>query len=143
MRQDKINELRYTPAASSARQPPRRQISILWPIAMTVLALGAYVVASAHGGATGIVKERMDAMSELKDATKIISDMVKRKRPMDPERVTVLAELMSRHAVRIPELFPDTEFSRNGAATEALPAVWERRQEFVDTAQPPWYPTLP
>lgn len=86
--------------------------------------------ASAHGGATGIVKERMDAMSKVGDASEIIGDMVKRKRPLEPAQVRSLALQMRQHATRIPELFPDTQESREGRGTEALPAIWARWSEF-------------
>lgn len=86
--------------------------------------------ASAHSGAKGIVKERMDAMSELGDASKAISDMVKRKRPLDAVEVGELTKTMQRHAARIPELFPDTHDSREGSATAALPAIWSRWARF-------------
>ena len=97
-------------------------VALVWLLA----SLGA----NAHGGATGIVKQRMDAMSELGDASEIIGDMVKRKRPLDPVEVRRLALQMSEHAAGIPELFPDTPESREGRATEALPAIWSRWEEF-------------
>ena len=88
--------------------------------------------AYAHGGATGIVKERMDAMSTLGDASEIIGDMVKRKRPLDAAHVRRLALEMHQHSTRIPELFPNTQESREGRGTEALPAIWARWSEFEE-----------
>lgn len=84
----------------------------------------------AHEGATGIVKERMDMMSDMKDAAKIIGNMVKGKIPMDATEVSRLAADIRAHAIKIPEMFPDTELSRESHATEAMPAVWSRWDEF-------------
>ena len=36
-------------------------------------------IAFSHGGATGIVKERMDAMGNMAEATKLVADMYKGK----------------------------------------------------------------
>ena len=67
--------------------------------------------AEANEGATGIVKQRMDAMSVMARAMKKVAD-----------------ELI-RHATEIPPLFPDNDHSRNGR-TEALPSVWARWPQF-------------
>lgn len=103
--------------------------------ALLSAALGAWLLAgaipaAAHGGATGVVKERMETMSEIADASKAISAMVKGKRALDPARIESLATTIGDHAARIPALFPDTPASRSGPKTEALPAVWENRDEF-------------
>jgi cytochrome c556 len=76
----------------------------------------------------------MDAMGEMGDASKVIGDMVKRKRPFDLPRVQQLARELAEHAAKIPGLFPDSEPSRNGTGTEAVPSIWQRWPEFQDLA---------
>lgn len=83
-----------------------------------------------HSDATGIVKERMDAMKDMGDANKVIGDMVKRKRPFDADEIRSLATNIQRHGAQIPELFPDTKDSREGHATEAKPIIWEQWGKF-------------
>ncbi len=85
----------------------------------------------AHQGATGIVKQRMDAMSEMGDALGVMADMVKGKRPFDAEAVQVSTRILSQHAGRMLGLFPDTHESRNGLETEALPVIWEDWERFA------------
>ena len=87
-------------------------------------------VLNGHSGATGIVKERMDLMKSMGDASKVIGDMVKRKRPLDADEIRILADGLRQHAAQVPDLFPDTRDSREGHATEAKPAIWSRWEEF-------------
>ena len=97
--------------------------------------LGAAAGAFSHGGATGIVKERMDAMGELGDHAKAVGDMLKGQAPLAPAAVRDAADAFVRHGRRIPALFPDTEHSRRGAATEALPAIWDDADGFAALAE--------
>ena len=83
-----------------------------------------------HSGATGVVKERMDAMAEMGDKTKLVADMFKGKRALDKNVVADAADSYTKHGSRISELFPDTKESRTGSNTEALPSIWEDREEF-------------
>lgn len=94
-----------------------------------VLAIGS-VEPWAHSGATGIVKQRMDAMSAMSKTMKSIAGMIKGQSPFEPELIPPGTDGLIRHALEIPTLFPDSEHSRDGA-TEALPAVWQRWSRFV------------
>lgn len=100
-----------------------------------LLSIATIQNAVAHGGATGIVKERMDVMSSIGKASKRLNKMARGKEPLDPETVRELADQMSEHAERIPSLFPDTEHSRTGKMTEARPTIWERWSDFEDLAE--------
>ena len=84
----------------------------------------------AHSGATGIVKKRMDAMSELGDRSKQVADMFKGKVPFEKQVVEEAAGDFVKHGSEMIDLFPDTEASRTGSSTEALPAVWEDWDDF-------------
>ena len=85
----------------------------------------------AHGGATGIVKERMDAMTDMGEKTKSVADMVKGKREFDRAAVIDAADTFTLHGESMAKLFPDTEMSRTGSETEALPLIWEEWDAFT------------
>lgn len=61
-----------------------------------------------HGGATGIIKKRMDAMSEMGKANKALRAMVKGTRATDGAEVRELGLRLRAHARELPALFPDT-----------------------------------
>jgi cytochrome c556 len=88
-------------------------------------------LASAHEGATGVVKERMDLMDSQKDAMKVIGDMAKGKRPFDAAAATKAANDIHATSKKIPDLFPE---GSDGGESEALPAVWEKWDRFTANA---------
>jgi cytochrome c556 len=88
----------------------------------------------AHGGATGIVKQRMDGMMTMGKSLAVIADMFKGKRNYEPRLILQSADELKKHAVEIAALFPDTETSRNGKGTEALPEIWSRNDDFLAIA---------
>ena len=85
----------------------------------------------AHSGAMGVVKERMDAMTTLGDHAKAVGDMLKGKTAFELAAVETAAEAFITHGEQIPALFPDTNESRTGSKTEALPAIWENWEDFT------------
>lgn len=87
-------------------------------------------LALAHSGATGIVKKRMDAMSEMGDRSKQVADMFKGKVPFDKQVVEKAASDFVKHGSEMIDLFPDTKASRTGSSTEALPVIWENWDDF-------------
>lgn len=92
-------------------------------------------MAQAHEGAKGVVKQRMDSMSEMGDAVKIIADMVKGKAEYNIDEIRVSTEVLSSHAVKVTDYFPDTEESKKSHVSEALPKIWEDWPEFEAQAQ--------
>ena len=100
------------------------------------IVLGLVVITStgvnAHMGASGIVKQRMDAMSEMGDAMKAMGDMVKGKQAFVPETITGYAEVLEKHSGTLLDYFPDTDESRHGKETEALPKIWESWERFEE-----------
>lgn len=86
----------------------------------------------AHGGATGIVKERMDAMTAMGDAMEIMGDMVKGKRQLNVEAFVEGAEIISKHSAEITELFPK---GSGGGKSEALPNLWQEWDQFEAIAK--------
>lgn len=89
-------------------------------------------VAYAHGGATGIVKERMEAMKSLGGAGKALAAMAKAEAPFDAEAAALHARTMAAHGGEaMTKLFPDGSLD---APTEALPAIWEDWDRFSELA---------
>ncbi|WP_417462936.1 c-type cytochrome [Kordiimonas sp.] len=75
----------------------------------------------AHGGATGIVKDRMDGMMAMGDAVKSLSDMF-RAGTYDAETVKAGAAIIKQHSgEQLLALFPE---GSGGMPSEAKPAVW-------------------
>lgn len=108
--------------------------------AITSAACGAVLIASlalglnsaaAHKGATGIVKMRMEAMKDIKDNLKLVKNMLKGKTKYRPGAVAAAAGAIKGHAVKMPKQFPEGSLK---GKSEALPAVWERWQDFEAAA---------
>lgn len=100
-----------------------------------IVFFSAFCLASAlyaHTGASGIVKERMDAMQTMSDKTKLVSAMFKGKRNFDYVAVVDAADAYVTHGSTMAKLFPDTPHSRSGSETEALPRIWDEWDEFND-----------
>ena len=93
----------------------------------SALALGASF-AFAHGGATGIVKERMELMENIGTAMKTLNAIFKGERDYDPEAVRAAAAAIRDHAgENMTKLFPENSLDK---PTETLPAVWQQWDEF-------------
>ncbi len=84
--------------------------------------------AMAHGGATGIVKQRMDAMVVISKAAKSLSDMMRGKSTYDAASVRSNAAAIKTHAGQaMISLFPEGSI---GTASEAKPEIWADWDEF-------------
>ena len=90
---------------------------------IAVLLLVGFLLA-AHGGATGIVKQRMDAMVDIGRATKTVRNAIRRS---EPDAIREAAARIAGHAAEIPKLFPDGSFHH---PSEALPAISADRAAF-------------
>jgi len=84
-------------------------------IAMTSLAY-------AHGGAKGVVKERMDLMSDIGKKMKSIAAMVKGEAEFNPASIETSAKAIAEHSGKINALFPKSTPMK---PSEALPAIWQ------------------
>jgi len=87
---------------------------------------------SAHGGATGVVKERMELMKSLGDRMKTMAAMVKGKAPFDAVAMADSAREIQQTAPDITHLFPEGSLHK---PSEALPSVWEEREKFNELAE--------
>ncbi|MBO9463226.1 MULTISPECIES: cytochrome c [Stappiaceae] len=100
-------------------------------IAGTLVLAGA-AAALAHGGATGVVKERMDAMGEMGDVMKSLSSIMRGDKGYDAAAVRSGAEAIQSHSGEaLTKLFP--EHSIEGSS-EAKPEIWSNWQEFKSLA---------
>lgn len=95
--------------------------------ACAVLLAGA-IAASGHGGATGIVGERMMGMMMLGEQLKLLAPIAEHPAPEDMQTLATAAEMIGMHAGRaMTDLFPEGSLD---APSEARPEIWQRWQEF-------------
>ena len=92
-------------------------------------------VVNGHSGATGVVKQRMDAMQAMSNRTQVVTDMFKGRAQFDRDAIVKAADSFVTHGSQMLELFPDTEHSRTGSQTEALPEIWLNRDGFNQKAE--------
>lgn len=97
-----------------------------------VLIAGIAATAYAHGGATGIVKERMDAMAAMGKAVKTVAPMMRGETAYDAETVRDAARLFQQHAGEsMTNLFPE---GTGGMPSEAKDEVWTDWERFAALA---------
>ncbi len=108
-------------------------MKITAPKVVSVVALIVIAkTAIAHEGATGVVKERMDGMSEMAAALKAIAPMVNGQSEYDPALIRNAAEILQQHAgENLTNLFTEDSKSMVSQASET---VWEKPEEFVNLA---------
>ena len=91
-------------------------------------AISATGVALSHSGATGIVKKRMDVMSDIAKSMKAIGAMMKGEAAFDAEVVKKSATAIADHTAHIPKLFPEGSDKK---PSEALPTIWTDWDKFI------------
>ena len=91
------------------------------------LALASASPAHAHSGATGIVKERMEAMKSIGGEMKAVGGMFQGKVEFNTMRIEKAAGVIHDHASKIEKLFPK---GSDHKPTRALPEVWKDKVEF-------------
>ena len=97
-------------------------------VLIILLGPGSSLNLSAHDGATGVVKQRMEAMSDMGDAMKAMASMVKGKQAFDPAIFIQSGETIIEHSEMMPKLFPAGSME---GKSEALPAIWQEWDDFV------------
>lgn len=94
------------------------------------LVISGVAAAVAHGGATGIVKERMDAMGVMGKVMKSLSAMMRGETKYDAGAVRKGAQAIEVHSGEaLTKLFPKDSIM---GPSEAKPEIWSNWQEFVD-----------
>lgn len=102
-------------------------------IIAALIVTSAAAAAFAHGGATGIVKQRMDAMSAMGKAVKAIVPMMRGETDYDENTLRSSAETIKNHAgSELTELFPE---GSGGAPSETKDVVWTSWSEFSELAE--------
>ena len=103
---------------------------------MTICAVSAWAIAAsalAHGGATGIVKERMDAMSIMGDGIKQLVPMMQGKTEYSAATVKAVAGEIEKHAGEtLVALFPE---GSGGGSSVAKSEIWQNWPEFSEIAE--------
>ena len=91
-----------------------------------VLSISALVLA--HGGATGVVKERMDLMENLKGAMKTLKPMMRGQKDYDVDTVKQNAAIIRDNAGNhMTKLFSEGSLKM---PSEARPEIWIQWEEF-------------
>jgi cytochrome c556 len=86
-------------------------------------------ISLAHEGATGIVKERMDAMTQAGKAVKSISEHIQANRNLGSIKDDALT--IEANAGRIPSWFPPGSDQK---PTDAKPEIWSHWDDFTARA---------
>ena len=90
------------------------------------------VAAFAHGGASGVVKQRMDAMSDMGKVMKTMATMMRGDSPLDASTIKTSARTILGHSGEaLTKLFPENS---NEKPSEALDDIWSNWAEFESLA---------
>lgn len=101
------------------------------PLACGALLAGA-MAAFGHGGATGIVGERMMGMMMLSEQVKLLGTIAENPAPEDLESLRTASQMIAMHAgPAMTDLFPEGSLE---TPSEARPEIWDRWQEFTGHA---------
>ena len=93
------------------------------------LLTGTTVIALGHGGATGIVAERMMGMMMLGEQVKILTPLVENQDTIDANVLREAAAMIEMHAgPAMTDLFPEGSLD---TPSVARPEIWERWEEFA------------
>lgn len=90
---------------------------------------------TAHEGADGIIKLRMESMKSMGEYSKAVADMLKGKSDFDSKVFQDASDAFIRHGQDIPTQFPDTPESREDQISEASPDIWNDWQKFASFAE--------
>lgn len=96
-------------------------------IGTMLLTLAIANASFAHDGATGIVKKRMDMMSDVASSMKTLGQMIKGEADYSADTAKDAALKIETHSKHFQTMFP---IGSTQAPTEALPTVWENSDEF-------------
>lgn len=76
------------------------------------------------------IKARKDTLKAMGKATEAPGAMMKGEAPFDLAKVKAALAAYQDGAAKLPDLFPDN--SKTGGETEALPVIWDKKQDFTD-----------
>ena len=75
------------------------------------------------------VQARMDAMSDIAAATKVLGEMARGTRTFDAETAQRAAVSIAEQSARVPDLF---RIAATDPMSEALPEIWENFEDFTE-----------
>ncbi|MDI3325821.1 cytochrome c [Pontibacterium granulatum] len=101
-------------------------------VSLVLMASVSSQLVMAHGGATGIVKERMDLMDNMKDAVKQLKAIYKGDEEYDPDTIRNAALVIRDHSGdAMSKLFPEGSLK---GKSEAKPIIWQEWNRFKKLA---------
>lgn len=100
--------------------------------AVVVILIGGTMTALAHKGASGIVKQRMEAMKAMGTSMKAVAAMVKGKTTYDAAKLKQAATTIKAHAEKMPGMFPKGSTKH---PSEAKSEIWKRWTDFEALAK--------
>lgn len=105
------------------------------PTRKAALALAGLIAvagaAIAHQGASGVVKERMEAMKDMAGRMKVIAGMIGGERGFDAQAVASAAEQVAFKARQLDKQFPE---GSDHPPSEARPEIWSDWDRFSELA---------
>jgi cytochrome c556 len=90
-----------------------------------ILAVGATAVFAQSAA----IKDRKELFKQIGGGAKVGGPMMKGEVPFDLAKVQGALKVYSDNAKKLKDLFPDD--SKTGGDTEALPAIWEKKADFL------------
>jgi cytochrome c556 len=91
-----------------------------------ILAVGATAVFAAESPS---IAQRKLLFKDMSKSGKVVAPMMKGEAPFDLAKVQAALKVYSDNSKKLKDLFPDD--SKTGGETEALPAVWEKKDDFM------------
>lgn len=97
-------------------------------LSVSLMAAALPTSLSAHQGATGIVKERMDQMDVMKKSMRVMAAMFRGKIDYNADTIRKHSRIIARHsASTMTDLFPEGSLQH---ASQAKPVIWEKWDKF-------------
>ncbi len=103
---------------------------------LSILIISGFATAAWAESNEAIVA-RQDAMSEIGKSMKVLGSMAKGEAEFDHDAAQTALSTIHTNALQLPDLFPEDSMTGTGheedgvpKETEALPAIWENREEF-------------
>jgi cytochrome c556 len=87
------------------------------------------VSATAVFAQSATIKQRKDLFKEMSKSAKVGGPMMKGEAPFNLAAVQGALKVYSDNSKKLKDLFPDD--SKTGGETEALPAIWEKKDDFL------------
>lgn len=94
---------------------------------LAAAALAVSALSAAHAQNVEPIKQRKELLKEFGKLTKEPGAMLKQEKPFDLVAVKAALAKYQESAPKIAKLFPDD--SKTGGETEALPAIWENKDD--------------